>query len=325
MTVRPLLLAAPLLVWSVAPLAPTSASFLVIRALGAQQPAATAPAAGRGRITGRVVDAKTGAGLTDVGVQVAGTATGTLTGVDGRFNLPTVDAGTVSLTVRRLGYAPKTITGVVVAAGRTTEQDVALSTATVQLVTVTTTASAERGSVNAALDQQRTATGIVNAITREQIARSPDADAAAAVSRVSGVTVQDGKYVFVRGLGERYTTASLNGARIPSPEPERKVVPLDLFPSGLLQSVTTSKTFTPDLQGDFSGAQVDITTREFPAQPQWSLALSSGFNTLATGATCCARRWPRAASGRPRPARRARCPAASRRSAASARWRRNRA
>ena len=72
-----------------------------------------------------------------------------------------------------------------------------------QLQAVRVAASAEKGSVNAALDQQRTATGIVNAITREQIARSPDADAAAAVSRVSGVTVQDGKYVFVRGLGER--------------------------------------------------------------------------------------------------------------------------
>ena len=62
---------------------------------------------------------------------------------------------------------------------------------------------------------------------------------------MSGVTVQDGKYVFVRGLGERYTTTSLNGTRIPSPEPERKVVPLDLFPAALLEGITTSKTFTP--------------------------------------------------------------------------------
>ena len=122
------------------------------------------------------------------------------------------------------------------------------------------TADRERGSVSAALDHQRNATQIVNSVTAEQISRSPDGDAAQAVQRVSGVTVLDGKYVFVRGLGERYATASLNGARSPSPEPERKVVPLDLVPSGLLQSVTTSKTFTPDLQGDFSGAQVDIRT-----------------------------------------------------------------
>ena len=115
------------------------------------------------------------------------------------------------------------------------------------------------------------------------IARSPDSDAAQAVQRVSGVTVQEGKYVFVRGLGERYTTTSLNGARIPSPEPERKVVPLDLFPSALLQSITTAKTFTPDLPGDFSGAQVNITTREFPASRQLVYSTSFGVNTAAVG------------------------------------------
>jgi TonB-dependent receptor len=114
------------------------------------------------------------------------------------------------------------------------------------------------------------------------MSRSPDGDAAEAVKRVSGVTVQDGKYVFVRGLGERYTTTSLNGARVPSPEPERKVVPLDLFPSGLLQTITTSKTFTPDLSGDFSGAQVNIQTRSFPTSRQVTVSASTGFNTAAT-------------------------------------------
>ena len=236
-----------------------------------------------GRIVGRIMDGSTGQGLTDVGVQVVGTSTGAMSGLDGRYQLGAVPAGTVTLHVRRIGYGPKTITGIVLSAGATIEQDVALAPANVELEAVEVTASAERGSVNAALDAQRNATGIVNAVTAEQISRSPDGDAAAAVQRVSGVTVQDGKYVFVRGLGERYTTTSLNGARVPSPEPERKVVPLDLFPSSLLQSVTTSKTFTPDLPGDFSGAQVDIRTREFPAQRQVSYSLSMGFNDRATG------------------------------------------
>jgi hypothetical protein len=103
------------------------------------------------------------------------------------------------------------------------------------------------------------------------------------VKRVSGVTVQDGKYVFVRGLGERYTTSSLNGARVPSPEPERRVVPLDMFPAGLLQTITTSKTFTPDLQGDFSGALVDIRTREFPSARTGTFQIGSGYAGGATG------------------------------------------
>src|SRR5687767_10821154 len=169
------------------------------------------------------------------------------------------------------------------AAGRALEQDISLAASAVQLTAQVVTAEAERGSVNAALDAQRNATGIVNAVTAEQISRSPDSDAAQAVQRVSGVTVQDGKYVFVRGLGERYTTTSLNGARLPSPEPERKVVPLDLFPANLLQTVTTAKTFTPDLPGDFSGAAVDLKTRESPRERQLTYSVSAGYNSSATG------------------------------------------
>ncbi len=238
-----------------------------------------------GRVVGRIVDASTGQGLSDVSVQVVGTTIGTASGVDGRFTLNSVPSGTIDLRARRIGYAAKTVTGIELAAGGTVEQSIVLETATVQLATQIVTASAERGTVAEALDEQRTATGIVNSVTREQIARSPDSDAGQAVQRVSGVTVQDGKYVFVRGLGERYTTTSLNGARLPSPEPERRVVPLDLFPTSLLQSVSTSKNFTPDQPGDFSGAQVDLRTREFPGSRQVAVSLSSGYNLAATGQT----------------------------------------
>ena len=245
-------------------------------ALGAQAPTT-------GRVVGRIVDAVTGQGIPDVGLQVVGTTIGGVSGVGGRFTLPSVPAGTLTLTARRLGYAPKTVTGLFLDAGKTIEQDISLATANVQLTASVVTASAERGTVNEALDNQRSAVGVVSAVTSEQIAKSPDGDAAQAVKRVSGVTVQDGKYVFVRGLGERYTTSSLNGARVPSPEPERRVVPLDMFPAGLLQSITTSKTFTPDQQGDFSGALVDIKTKEFPARRTGTLQIGSGYTATATG------------------------------------------
>ncbi|MDQ3222035.1 MAG: TonB-dependent receptor, partial [Gemmatimonadota bacterium] len=159
----------------------------------------------------------------------------------------------------------------------------ALTASAVQLAEISVSAEAERGTVNRALDEQRNATNIVSSVSAEQIARSPDSDAGQAVQRVSGVTVQDGKYVFVRGLGERYTTTSLNGARIPSPDPERKVVPFDLFPSALLEGITTSKTFTPDQPGDFSGAAVNVRTREFPAQRVLTFSASAGLNSAATG------------------------------------------
>lgn len=268
---------APLAVWA----GGVTSATLPSRA--AAQPATGRTAAETGRIVGRVVDATTGAGISDVQVRVVGTTIGALSGVDGRYAIAGVPAGPVSLLVRRIGFQAKTVTGIAVAAGRVAEQNVALGTTSVQLASVTVTASAERGSVSQALDRQRTATGIVNAITAEQIAKSPDRDAAQAVQRVSGVTVSEGRYVLVRGLGERYTTTSLNGSRLPSPEPERKVVPLDLFPSALLQTVTTSKTFTPDQPGDFAGASVDIQTREFPARRLLTFSASSGYNSAATG------------------------------------------
>ncbi len=240
-------------------------------------------AAGTGRIVGRVIDGATGLPITGAGVQLVGTTIGAQSGVDGRYAIAGVPAGTVSILARRIGYAPKTVTGLTLAAGQSIEQNVSLVTASVSLQSVTVSASKERGTVSEALSGQKNAQGVVNSVTAEQIAKSPDANAAQAVQRVSGVTVQDGKYVFVRGLGERYTTASLNGARVPSPEPEKRVVPLDLFPSGLLQNITTIKTFTPDQQGDFSGALVDIRTREFPARRSYTLNVGSGYEQGATG------------------------------------------
>ncbi|MFL5617113.1 MAG: TonB-dependent receptor domain-containing protein [Gemmatimonadaceae bacterium] len=256
---------------------------LVVALTASGTPLAAQDATVVGRITGRVIDAASGSGLADVTLHIAGTSSGTSSGVDGRFTLARVPAGATSIQARRIGFAAKTVTGVQVVAGRTIEQNISLTAATVRLEAITVSATTERGSVSDALDRQRTASGVVNSVTAEQISRSPDGDAAQAVKRVSGVTVQDGKYVFVRGLGERYTTSSLNGARVPSPEPERRVVPLDMFPAGLLQAITTSKTFTPDLQGDFSGALVDIKTREFPSTRSGAFQIGSGYAGGATG------------------------------------------
>ncbi len=244
---------------------------------------AAAQQAGAGRITGRVVDVQTGLGLPGASIIVESTQQGVSSGIDGRYLLTSVPAGVVSVRVESIGYGTKTVTEVRVEADAVTELTVTVEPQAVALDAISVSASAERGSVSRALDEQRNATGIVSALSSEQIARSPDGDAAAAMQRVSGVSVQDGKYVFVRGLGERYTTTALNGARIPSPEPERKVVPLDLFPSGLLQSITTAKTFTPDLPGDFSGAQVNIRTREFPGSRQLTISAGGGFNSRVTG------------------------------------------
>ena len=147
-------------------LTPLLLSLLIVAPAGqAQQPT--------GRVTGQIIDATNGTGLPGASVQVAGTTVGASAGLDGRFTLVVPATDSLTLLVRRIGYGPKTVTGIKV-----------------------------RASAGAAVD-------VVSGITAEQIAQSPDGDAAQAVGRVAGVSVQDGKYVFVRGLGDRYTQASL--------------------------------------------------------------------------------------------------------------------
>lgn len=235
------------------------------------------------RVTGRVLDAAGGLPLGGARVSIVGTAHTTTASVDGRYTLRGVQPGTVALRAVKIGYTPKLVTGIPVPAADVVTQDITLNVRAVELTEISVTAAAEQGTVTSALDEQRNSVGIVSALSREQIARSPDGDAAAAVQRVSGATVQDGKYVFVRGLGDRYTQASLNGARIPSPEPEKKIVPLDLFPSSLLEGITTSKTFTPDQPGDFAGASVNIRTREFAGKRFTGFSLTTGLNDAVTG------------------------------------------
>ena len=238
-----------------------------------------------GKIVGRVIEAQTGRPLAHAAIHLVGTTRGVSTNADGRYTIADIPAGTVTLHVRLLGYRPKTVTGILLLPKATVEQNISLEPTATELAAMVVTAATERGAANVLLDEQRNARGIVSAVGAEQMSKSPDGDAAQAVRRVSGVTIQDGKFVHVRGLGERYTMVSLNGTRMASPEPEKRAVPLDIFPSSLIQSITTHKTFSPDRSGDFSGAEVDIRTAEFPSRRTLSYSLSIGMNDAATGRT----------------------------------------
>lgn len=134
-----------------------------------------------------------------------------------------------------------------------------------------------------ALEQQRSAESVLDVIGREQLARFGDSNAADAVKRSSGVNVADGKFVFIRGLGGRYNTTTLNGASLPSTDPSRRTTPLDLFPSGILESVEVQKGFTPDLPGDSSAGSVRLTTRAIPDEDFVKISGSLGWNNRITG------------------------------------------
>jgi hypothetical protein len=235
-----------------------------------------------GTIHGQVVDATGGSPLAMAEVSVEGTGARELTDLNGRYQLSGVPAGMHTLTVRLIGYAAKAVTGVRLAGGQSVRVDVTLATAAIALEAIEVTAELERGSAVALIEERRGATVVTDAIGSEQIARSPDSDAAQALKRVTGLSVIGGRYVYVRGLGDRYSAARLNGAPVPSPEPDRKALPLDMVPSHLLQAVVTSKTYSPDQPGDYAGGLVDIQTKEFPGQRSLRLSVGTSYNSETT-------------------------------------------
>lgn len=242
-----------------------------------------APAQEAGRVTGRVLSARTGEPVAGARVSVTGTQLATETAPDGRYALPRVPAGTREVRVERLGYAPKSVTGVQVAAGRTTELDVGLESQTLVLEGLTVTAEQERGSTGALLRERRLAPTVVDVVGRQQIERSPDADAAQVLRRLPSAEVREGKFVYIRGLGDRYGNVTLNGTALPSLTPDRKSVPLDVIPSNLLEAVVTSKGYTPDLPGDFAGGLVQLRTRDVPPFRVLKITTGMGYNTATTG------------------------------------------
>src|SRR5262249_17751301 len=116
----------------------------------------------------------------------------------------------------------------------------------------------------------------------ETIKKSPDSNAGEIVKRVPAVTIHNNKYVFVRGLNERYSGALLNNSRLPSTDPNRRVVPMDLFPADFIQSLNILKSYTPDLPGDFWGGLVDIHLKDFPETFTYTIGTSTGVNTDAS-------------------------------------------
>ncbi|HET7693841.1 MAG TPA: TonB-dependent receptor [Gemmatimonadota bacterium] len=229
-------------------------------------------------LQGKVLDAMTGQPLIGAQVVVTGTDRGTITDVDGQYRLA-LSAGTYSLDVQYLGYRGKTVTGITIADDAPSYQDIALEPEAIEAegIRVVITAEEERGSVIGALAHQRRATNVVSGLSAEEISRAPDSNAADAVKRVTGTSLVGDKYVYVRGLGERYSTAQLDGISLPTPEPEKRVLPLDIFPASMVESLFTVKSYTADLPGDFAGGLVDIQTKDIPDQSFFSFSTGTGY------------------------------------------------
>ncbi|HEV7766794.1 MAG TPA: TonB-dependent receptor [Thermoanaerobaculia bacterium] len=149
--------------------------------------------------------------------------------------------------------------------------------------TVEVVAETVRTGEVAVLDSRRESAVVSDSISAEEIRKTPDSTAAGVVERLTGVTLIGDKYVFVRGLGERYSGTTINGSSLPTTETEKRVVPLDLFPAKLLETVNVVKTYTPDKPGDFGSGVVEMTTTEFPSGQSFKLSVGTGYHSAATG------------------------------------------
>ncbi|MEM1132481.1 MAG: TonB-dependent receptor [Pseudomonadota bacterium] len=124
---------------------------------------------------------------------------------------------------------------------------------------------------------------VVSVLSAEEIARTADGDIAGSLARVTGLSTVGGRFVFVRGLGDRYSSALLNGMPLPSPEPLRRTVPLDLFPSSVIGSAKVTKSYSASYPGEFGGGVINLTTRSIPDEPFFKISAGLGYNTEATG------------------------------------------
>jgi hypothetical protein len=251
---------------------------------GADEPSADAgrkPPATRAALHGSVRDAESGLPVAGAAVEAVGASARAETDENGRYRLE-LPPGVYAVRYWVGGYQSLRATQVRVFGGMARKIDVALKPDQTEAFELVVEAKPDTASVDALAIERRKATSVGDAVGRAEIARTPDRDAAQAARRVVGATIEGNRFVYVRGLGERYTNAQLNGAPLPSPEPDRAAVPLDLFPTQVLESLTIVKTFTPDSPGDFAGGSVRIQTRRVPQDFLFSSSLSFGFNTTTT-------------------------------------------
>jgi len=236
-----------------------------------------------GTITGKVTDAKTGEGLPGATVVIATQSTlGTATDGDGKFQLNVPD-GSYTIQIKYSGYQTKEISDVKIDKGNIVPVNVAIrEEKNRELEGVVVRSTLKRETVNALYITQKNAATVSDGISAEVIKKSPDKSTGEVLKRVSGTTIQDNKFVIVRGLTDRYNTALIDNAFLPSTEPNRKAFSFDIIPSALIDNIIISKSATPDLPGDFAGGVINILTKEIPDKNFNSLTLGSSYNTAST-------------------------------------------
>lgn len=232
----------------------------------------------KGIVRGTITEDATGEPMFAVTVAIAETGTGAVTDFDGKFELE-LDPGIYNLECSSLGFSTLQITEVEVKAGEVTVFDNVRLTAESELIDeIVITADVVRNTEAALLTIQRKSPNLLNGISAQTFKKIGDGDAAAAVKRVTGVSIEGGKYVFVRGLGDRYSKTMLNGTEIPGLDPDRNSIQIDIFPTNLIQNLVVLKSSVAEMPADFTGGVVNIETKDLPEERIFDISFSLGFN-----------------------------------------------
>jgi TonB-dependent receptor len=236
-----------------------------------------------GKLTGKITDEKTGETIIGASVKLKGTETFTITDIDGNFMLE-LAPGTHTLEIKYSGYNVKEVDDVVITDAAPANLNITLAPQNRNNIKeVVVRSSFKKENINALYATQKTSATIQDGISADVIRKSPDRSTGEVLKRVSGTTIQDNKFVIVRGLSDRYNTALVDNAILPSTEPNRKAFSFDIIPAALIDNITITKAATPDLPGDFAGGVINILTKEIPTQNFTTLSLGLNANTVSTG------------------------------------------
>ena len=240
-------------------------------------------AATTGKIGGKIIDRKTGEELIGVTVLVEGTPMGASTDFEGKFMIANLKPGFYTLIASYVSYTKKSIKNIEVKAGEVTNVVIALDAVSNDLSEVVVQGTLKRENASALLIQQKKSVSISDGISADMIKKTPDATTGDVMKRVSGTSIQDNKFAVIRGLNDRYNTAYINGAPLPSSESDRKAFSFDIFPSNMLANMVITKTASPDLPGDFAGGLITINTRDIPEEKFVSVSSGTSFHSITTG------------------------------------------
>ena len=240
-----------------------------------------------GKISGKVLNEKNEA-IAGVSVKIVGAPGGVTTDLEGRYTLTLNTGRKYELEFSAVGYSTKSISEVEVLAAQVNELNIILEVTSKSLGAVTVTATrtnARRETTASLLQFQKNTNTVASVISAEAIRRSPDRNTGEVLKRTPGVSVQDGRFIVVRGLADRYNQAMLNGILLGSAEPDRKTFSFDLIPAAMIDNIIINKAFVPEYPGEWAGGLIQVNTKDIPSRDFFNIQVGTGFNSQTVGKT----------------------------------------